>query len=51
MSYVEVEKSRIRYEVHGEGPALVFAHGVGGNRASWFRQVPRLEPIKPRHHL
>ena len=27
------------YEVHGEGPALVFAHGVGGNHASWYQQI------------
>lgn len=28
------------YEAHGRGPALVFAHGVGGNHASWYQQVP-----------
>jgi pimeloyl-ACP methyl ester carboxylesterase len=28
------------YEVHGEGPPVVFAHGVGGNHASFFHQVP-----------
>lgn len=28
------------YEVHGKGPALVFAHGLGGNHASWWQQVP-----------
>ena len=30
----------IYYEVHGDGPALVLAHGMGGNHASWFNQVP-----------
>jgi 3-oxoadipate enol-lactonase len=30
----------IYYEVHGNGPALVLAHGMGGNHASWFNQVP-----------
>lgn len=40
MTFLDVGKSRIRYEVHGDGPPLIFAHGVGGNRASWFRQVP-----------
>jgi len=30
----------IAYDSRGEGPALVFAHGVGGNHASWFQQVP-----------
>jgi pimeloyl-ACP methyl ester carboxylesterase len=28
------------FEEHGAGPAVVFAHGVGGNHASWFQQVP-----------
>jgi len=28
------------YEVHGEGPAVVFAHGAGGNTLIWFQQVP-----------
>jgi 3-oxoadipate enol-lactonase len=28
------------YETHGKGPALVFAHGLGGNHASWWQQVP-----------
>ena len=30
----------IYYEVLGNGLALVFAHGMGGNHASWFNQVP-----------
>ncbi len=28
------------YEVHGKGPAIVFAHGLGGNSLSWWQQVP-----------
>lgn len=28
------------YEVTGEGPAMVFAHGLGGNHLSWWQQVP-----------
>ena len=27
------------YEVSGEGPPLVFAHGAGGNHASWWQQT------------
>ncbi len=27
------------YETYGEGPAMVFAHGRGGNHFSWFQQV------------
>jgi 3-oxoadipate enol-lactonase len=30
---------RLYYEVTGEGPALVFAHGLGGNHLSWWQQV------------
>ncbi|HEX4210148.1 MAG TPA: alpha/beta fold hydrolase [Candidatus Binataceae bacterium] len=30
------------YETHGEGPAIVFAHGGGGNHLSWWQQVPEL---------
>jgi len=32
--------AEIYYEVTGEGPALVFAHGLGGNHLSWWQQVP-----------
>lgn len=32
--------SELYYEIHGSGPALVLAHGLGGNHASWFNQVP-----------
>ena len=28
------------YESHGDGPAVVFAHGRGGNHMSWWQQVP-----------
>jgi len=30
----------IHYEVYGQGPAIVFAHGLGGNHLSWWQQVP-----------
>ena len=29
----------IYYEVLGEGPAIVFAHGLGGNQMSWWQQM------------
>jgi 3-oxoadipate enol-lactonase len=28
------------YESHGDGPAVVFAHGAGGNHLSWWQQIP-----------
>lgn len=29
----------LHYETMGSGPALLFAHGAGGNCASWFQQT------------
>jgi pimeloyl-ACP methyl ester carboxylesterase len=40
MPYVTSGEASIYYEVHGDGPCLVFAHGRGGNAASWWQQVP-----------
>lgn len=40
MPYVDAGRSRLYYESYGAGPALLLAHGVGGNHASWFNQVP-----------
>ncbi len=34
----------IYYEVTGEGPAIVFAHGLGGNHLSWWQQVAHFAP-------
>jgi pimeloyl-ACP methyl ester carboxylesterase len=42
MPYFTSGQSRLYYEDAGEGPAVVLAHGVGGNHASWFNQVPTL---------
>ena len=40
MPFAPVNGIDLCYEVHGDGPALVFAHGSGGNRLSWWQQVP-----------
>jgi 3-oxoadipate enol-lactonase len=40
MPYVTSGHSKLYYELRGAGPAVVLAHGVGGNHASWFNQVP-----------
>jgi 3-oxoadipate enol-lactonase len=32
--------AEIAWEATGAGPALVFAHGLGGNHMSWWRQIP-----------
>lgn len=37
--YLKRPDCSIYYEVTGTGPALVFAHGLGGNHLSWWQQV------------
>ena len=34
----------LHYEVTGSGPALIFAHGLGGNQLSWWQQVAHFAP-------
>jgi 3-oxoadipate enol-lactonase len=36
--------AEIYYECTGTGPAIVFAHGLGGNHLSWWQQVPYFSP-------
>ena len=40
MPTAKVNGVELYYESYGEGPAIVFAHGRGGNHASWWRQAP-----------
>jgi len=40
MPTAEINGIELYYEVHGRGPAVVFAHGAGGNHLSWWQQVP-----------
>ena len=40
MPHARINGINLYYESHGEGPALVFAHGGGGNHLSWWQQVP-----------
>lgn len=42
MPTVSIDGFQLYYETHGEGFPLVFAHGVGGNHASWYNQVAAL---------
>lgn len=37
-----VDGAEIHYEVCGQGPVIVFAHGLGGNHMSWWQQVGHL---------
>lgn len=40
MPIVTTNGCELYYETHGQGPAIVFAHGAGGNHLSWFQQAP-----------
>ncbi|MER7893617.1 alpha/beta hydrolase [Micromonospora sp. NPDC094482] len=42
ISYVDRVGGRIAYEVHGAGPLVVLAHGMGENRGSYRHLVPLL---------
>ena len=40
MPFASINGIELYYEVHGQGPALVLAHGGGGSHLSWWQQVP-----------
>jgi 3-oxoadipate enol-lactonase len=40
MPFAPINGIDLYYEAHGEGPAVVFAHGAGGNHLSWWQQIP-----------
>lgn len=40
MPLARVNGIDLYYEVHGEGPPLLFSHGLGGNHLGWWNQVP-----------
>ncbi len=42
MPHATINGIKLYYEVHGDGPTLVLAHGGGGNHLSWWQQVPEL---------
>lgn len=40
MPWAPINGIRLYYQTYGKGPALVFAHGAGGNHLSWWQQIP-----------
>lgn len=44
MPHAPINGIRLYYQAQGAGPALVFAHGAGGNHLSWWQQVPHFAP-------
>jgi 3-oxoadipate enol-lactonase len=41
--YLQLDGCDLYYETHGDGPALMFAHGGSGNQLSWWQQVPHFQ--------
>jgi len=42
MTILALEDTELYYELHGEGPPLVFLHGASGTHLSWWQQVAEL---------
>lgn len=42
MAYLTVNDNNLYYEEHGQGEPLVLAHGLGGNHATFYKQVATL---------
>ena len=42
MAFADSKGTKIYYETHGEGPAIMFIHGSGGHHMAWYRQVAYL---------
>ncbi|HZQ39055.1 MAG TPA: alpha/beta hydrolase [Dehalococcoidia bacterium] len=40
MPFLPLDGCDLYYETYGAGPALLFAHGLGGSQLSWWQQVP-----------
>ncbi len=40
MPHAQSQDAKIYYESHGQGPAILFVHGAGGNHAAWWQQTP-----------
>jgi len=37
---LKLNDSEMQYTVTGQGPGLVFVHGLGGSHLSWWQQIP-----------
>jgi len=40
VSSAQINGIDLHYQSYGEGEAIVFAHGAGGNLLSWWQQIP-----------
>ncbi|MCF8412779.1 MAG: alpha/beta hydrolase [Melioribacteraceae bacterium] len=39
-NFMKLDDAEIYYEVKGDGPPIIFIHGLGGNHLSWWQQIP-----------
>ena len=44
MSSARINGIDLHYQSYGEGDAIIFAHGAGGNLLSWWQQIPFFSP-------
>jgi 3-oxoadipate enol-lactonase len=42
MTMLHTDDAEIYYELHGDGPAVVFIHGASGTHLSWWQQVAEM---------
>ena len=42
LTSAKLDNFEMYFEVHGDGPPVVLAHGAGGTHMSWWQQVPVL---------
>lgn len=42
MTFLTTADTELYYELHGDGPPLVFLHGASGTHLSWWQQVAEL---------
>jgi pimeloyl-ACP methyl ester carboxylesterase len=42
---IEIGSQRINYAEIGEGPAMVFVHGLGGSWQNWLENMPRMAEL------
>ena len=43
---INVDGARIQYQRAGNGPALIFVHGLVGSSRNWDRNIPALAPFR-----
>ena len=44
MPRIPINGIEMDYQEYGEGDAVVFLHGAGGNLLSWWQQIPTCSP-------